>query len=594
MNEQPQSGWKKPLKTPAGMIAKLFVSSLLGIVIALAVLYLITAPKGDRKASITTIVVVAVLVLACATLFALVLRRFCHWRNLRRLLVVLGCLATLIGFFYTIENWRGQRAWTKFKREWEAKGEKFEPRDFIPAPVPDDQNFALTPLAASSYAAYFDKDGHEIIPHKTNVVNRLSISYGDDYGFNNWPDDGDWTIGIKTDLAAWQRYYRDLSARTNLFAVPAQPDSPATDVLLALSKYDSTVQELREAARLPYSRFPLTYDNDDPAMILLPHLASLKRCSRFLQLRASAELQNGQSDRALADVKLCLRLVESVRTEPLLISHLVRIAMAQIAIQPIYEGIAGHRWSDAQLAELSSELAKLDFLADYRFSMRGDMEFIGVGELDYLERTRKISPLLNVLNGGAANGLHGTRSLDLVCWLLPAGWFRQNQVSLCRFWVERGLPLADLDHRTVSPSAAQRAYADIDQAIDHPTPYNVWQCVFLPMMKRFFDGYVFVKKYAHAQSLVDMTRVACTLERFKLATGQYPETVDAVAPRFIEKRPHDLIGGKPLHYRRTPSDTFVLYSVGWNETDDGGQVALTKERGGDWEKGDWVWSTEMK
>ena len=60
-------------------------------------------------------------------------------------------------------------------------------------------------------------------------------------------------------------------------------------------------------------------------------------------------------------------------------------------------------------------------------------------------------------------------------------------------------------------------------------------------------------------------------------------------PQFIEKLPHDIIGGQPLHYRRTADGKFLLYSVGWNETDDGGQVALKADGSVDLEKGDWVW-----
>jgi hypothetical protein len=139
-----------------------------------------------------------------------------------------------------------------------------------------------------------------------------------------------------------------------------------------LSKYDSTIEELRVASRLSDSRFPLNYDADPPEIILMPHLADLKRCSQVLQLRTIAELQNAQSDKALADVKLSLRLIDSIRTEPILISHLVCIAMLQITLQPIWEGLAEHKWSDSQLAELNQEMAKLDFLADYEFSMRGE------------------------------------------------------------------------------------------------------------------------------------------------------------------------------------------------------------------------------
>ena len=70
----------------------------------------------------------------------------------------------------------------------------------------------------------------------------------------------------------------------------------------------------------------------------------------MLQLRAIAELQNGESEKALNDVKLSLRLADSVHTEPFLISHLVRIAILQMTLQPVYEGLAEHKWSDEQLA----------------------------------------------------------------------------------------------------------------------------------------------------------------------------------------------------------------------------------------------------
>ena len=89
-----------------------------------------------------------------------------------------------------------------------------------------------------------------------------------------------------------------------------------------------------------------------PAAILLPHLAALKRCAQALQLRAIAELQNDQQEKALADVKLVLQLTDKIRTEPFLISHLVRIAMLQITLQPVWEGLAEHQWSEAQLVAL--------------------------------------------------------------------------------------------------------------------------------------------------------------------------------------------------------------------------------------------------
>ena len=39
-----------------------------------------------------------------------------------------------------------EKTWAVFQKEWEARGEKFDYREFVPAPVPSEKNFAHTPL----------------------------------------------------------------------------------------------------------------------------------------------------------------------------------------------------------------------------------------------------------------------------------------------------------------------------------------------------------------------------------------------------------------------------------------------------------------
>ncbi len=102
------------------------------------------------------------------------------------------------------------------------------------------------------------------------------------------------------------------------------------------------------------------------------------------------------------------------------------------------------------------------------------------------------------------------------------------------------------------------------------------------------------RKFAFGQAAVDLAQVAVALERYRLAHGEYPESLDVLATQFIAKLPHDIINGQPLHYRRTSDGQFVLYSVGWNETDDGGVVGLTKSDTVDNRKGDWVWRYPAK
>jgi hypothetical protein len=93
-----------------------------------------------------------------------------------------------------------------------------------------------------------------------------------------------------------------------------------------------------------------------------------------------------------------------------------------------------------------------------------------------------------------------------------------------------------------------------------------------------------------------LAHVAIALERYRLAHGEFPESLDAFAPQFMEKIPHDIINGQPLHYRRTSDGQFILYSIGWNETDEGGVVVLKKGKTPevDRDEGDWVWRYPSK
>ena len=507
------------------------------------------------------------------------------WRHPQRLLFKLACLGTLIAIFHAEENWRGWHAWQKFKQAWEAKGEKFDMADVTPPPVPEDQNFALTPIVVSSYEATLDKAGHEVRPRNTNVVDRLSMITWRDNHWAKIPQSDGWQASKKSDLKAWQAYFRSPpptnSVETNSFPVAPLPQSPADDILLALSKYDSAIEEIRQASQLPYSRFPLTYNKENPADILLPHLAALKSCAQALNLRALAELQNGQSGKALADVKLSLRLVDSIHTEPFLISHLVRIAILQNALQSVWEGLAEHWWSEEQLGALDAELAKLDFLADYKLGMRGESGLQG-GIIECLHQHPE--QMMDISRDN-----YNSRKMPFparIIWqMIPSGWFDQNRLRCARMMVEFFIPLADENQRTISPALTRRANAAFEADIKHRSLYNILERMLLPALGNA------VEKFARAQTSADSARTAIALERYRLAHVEYPELLDVLVPQFIAKLPHDVINGQPLHYRRTSDGQFVLYSVGWNETDDSGEVVFRKGStpGVDISQGDWVW-----
>jgi hypothetical protein len=99
------------------------------------------------------------------------------------------------------------------------------------------------------------------------------------------------------------------------------------------------------------------------------------------------------------------------------------------------------------------------------------------------------------------------------------------------------------------------------------------------------------QKAAQAQTVVNQAILACALERYRMDKGHFPEKLEDLAPQTISHLPHDVISGEPFHYRRANDQAYVLYSVGWNQRDDGGKPggALFDEK-----EGDWVWSSSIE
>ena len=498
----------------------------------------------------------------------------------KRLLFVFVCLSTLVALLYAEEDWRGWHAWHQFKREWEAKGETFFLASVAPAPVPDEQNFATTPIVASSYEALFDQTGKEFSPHLTNVVNRMDFDLEVDSKLADFPgNNGDWRQATFVNLATWQTYFQTMALKTNHFPAHAQPQSPAADVLLALSAFAPGLEELRVASQQPYSRFPLNYEKEPSSSILLPHLAPLKRAAQTLRLRTVAELQASQPALALEDIKLSLRLGDSIRTEPFLISHLVRIAMLQIALQPVWEGLARHQWSEAQLVTLDTELAKLDFAVDYQLALRGEQAMCCT-EVDQMRRHRKlIGQMAADVNSDNPSTLATPSSL------LPAGWFYQNELHFAQLMSGYYLPVADVKQGAFSPALARECVAAVKAESQSPSPFN------LLIRMTSVEVNNLAVRFAQAQASATLARTAIALERYHLRHNEYPATLDALTPEFLATAPKDAINGTPLKYQRTASGQFLLYSVGWNETDDGGSITFSKGKTPQIDNlhGDWIW-----
>ena len=595
MNDKSKSVWTRPWQGRRKVLALFALLAVTTFVILLG-LGLASAQNHNPAEHILPALGLALGISFLFTVVCWFIRWLWCWQNFKRFIFGLACLVTLIALFYAVENFRGKRAWENYQRAGQAKGEKFDIASVAPQPVLDDQNFAMQPIWVEEISGMMGMEkartwyGEKVSAiGYTNPVRSLELSielYGQRREQTNHT--GNWQIAEKTDLSAWQSYYRNLATITNFFPTADEPQNPATDVLLALSRYDAAIEELRTISKLPHARFPLCYNDENPAMILLPHLASLKGCTIALRLRATAELQSNQSDRALDDIKLMSRLNDAVRVEPFLISHLVCIALLKLELQPIWEGLADHKWNDAQLTALDAELKKFDFLATYHLAMRGESAF-GCGIIDYLRRNRREFASMR-WDFDDINVPPPSHSQTFGAYAAPSGWFDQNKITICQIHADYYSRIINLQKRTYDASITTNANETCGKQLAGFHPYNWFPGRLLPGLLSS------AKKFVQAQAATDHANIAISLERYYLAHKQYPETLDALVPQFITKLPHDVVNGQPLKYRRTETGGFILYSVGWNEKDDGGTVVMTsgKTPSVDMTKGDWVWASEAK
>ena len=484
-------------------------------------------------------------------------------------------IATLLALFVAFENYRGKQAWLAFNTEWEAKGERFDLDAFRPPTVPDDQNFAMTPLLASLHDYQFDPKTKQAIWRDTNASERAK-------GLFDWrrylKNGSAWRAAEFVDLASWQR---DLRGATNapdrqikaLLATP--PAKPEADLLFLLNLNAAELDEVRTASQRPYAVFKIHVEESFQA--LFPELAVMKNFASAFQVKALAELAAGNPDAAFADSQAALAMGEAVRSEPILIAGLVRLACLEIAMPPLWEGLARGQWSAAQLERFQARLGRINLVEEMLHNLRGERAF-SIAAIDLM----KHDPEALDMGGEDGTGIGALR-------YMPSGWFYQNQLGIARMYQET-YPTLDPTRRTVGLAQVSQTMTNFEKQLQSMSPYTIFAKMLIPAVNKA------VEKTARAQATMSLATVACALERHRLSAREYPDRLDALAPRFLESLPLDPVNGEPLKYRRTDDGRFLLYSVGLNRKDDGGTPAADKKGKPqpDGPEGDWVWRYPAK
>jgi hypothetical protein len=499
------------------------------------------------------------------------------WRMIRRALIVVVAALTLLALTYAIIDWRGLRTWQAYKNQLTARGVQLDFEAFVPPTVPDDQNFTMTPFLAP----LFDYNPLPLQPGQnsrrdTNRFERV-IRFADNAGSGG--DERSGAIGgAHEDFGQWLAMLKGEKEPAASTIATRDQKAVASELLKALDQFKPVLTELRQASRRPYARFNVRYDEDDPWAILLPHLQVVRRISALLLMRASAELTLGDTAAAFDDLNFMFFLAHSIEHEPFVVSHLVRLGLLNNARIVVWQGLASHQWSDAQLQAIQDQLQPLALVRDLKRPLAAeraasDLTF-GLFR-DRGDRSRFFSDLTGA--SGFDTFLFG---------LAPRGWLYFEQISYHQLLDEYVLPGFDGENGRVHPSIIEAKQRELEGLLKARFScvwnHRVMSRMLLPSLSKCFQ------RTALAQTGVSEALIACALERHRLANGRYPDNLQALIPAFLLSLPRDVFTGEPLKYRLENDGRFLLYSIGWNEKDDGGAV-IAGASDQHLAEGDWVW-----
>ncbi len=463
-----------------------------------------------------------------------------------------------------------------YKHDLLARGEKLDYRAFIPPSVPPERNGA--DIARTAFAIIDDI--------KLVVTNQMYLSPMR-------------CVAPGRAVVAWQQPDAWDTDRTNTWA--AFEAEQVTN--------EPAVMALRGLLDRPMLDFGLDYNG---FATQLPHVAKLKGGAWLLLLGGLAKLHQGNIGEALTNVLAELALLRNA-PEPFQISQLVRSAIAQMAFGATWSLLQSTNLTDAQLSSLTRAWEEPQFIAPMgnalqmeralSLQMASEMRASGAGTHRWLGSS--FGPSVGS-SGSSGSGDWWDFAKDQVKAVSTEGkllvWrkylsyddelrmlkgFQVLVESNRKYETNRGYYPVMLEESNrlaefnISPKDDWLGLGSVE--VDG---FNM-RTVLSEEADSVARG---SRKALVAECARCMVLNAVALRRYELTHGRLPEKLEDL-PEPLP--PADPIDGKPMRYRRNPDGTFLLYSIGENGTDDGGDAsyeAPTKVYIYSWQKGrDWVW-----
>jgi hypothetical protein len=478
--------------------------------------------------------------------------RLPSWGVVRRSAVgaaaVVAIVASLAVSYYGYQNWRSRRAWGTFQAALKQRGESLGLSPLLPELAPDDANLARSPVFLGllsqtnrETAALFERMRSFELPSGGFAANAVLV---------------DWSHQTNSPLHPFLNWTRQTYGGG--FGTNRTGDAAA--LVQRLQSQSGMLRELADATAR-YTAFQVSTYRDTRAVFhpVREPILLLERLHLLFQVRACASLALGQNANAAEDVLAGLRLTRLARQLPDTRSTMRVQALLMRSLQPLWEGLSQHAWTEPQLAAFQRELDGFNLLADYTNALRRIV-------LAHIEVWHAIPGSTNseIALPAPDGGYRSARA-----WRLqPRAWWYESCIQLHNAG-RNAIEQVDVAAGRIQPTVN---WSDLDGMPLDPLSRELLQQSSLWGAN---PGSV-----AFAQTSVNQAIIACALECFRLANGVYPETLARLVPALLARVPHDAVSGRPVIYQPVGEGSFILRGVGPNGNDD------RKNPGSD----DWLWT----
>ena len=315
------------------------------------------------------------------------------------------------------------------------------------------------------------------------------------------------------------------------------------------------IEQLHQAAERPQSRFETGVGPNAP----VPNFVALRLLSQNLSYLASLELLANRPDAAFSHLKVVHRVEEGLARTPILVNAFIRAAIIGLTKHPFYEGWALRQWKPAHYQEFQKYLASAELLQNLHIALQ-------IGER-YSFRQLTKDDIAQTFSWGINPEETPVQSLLLNGWIrsMPKGFWQKN-LQTHHEALDILVGAYSIPERRIYPDRVATLGNQLDAKVKSSWPFHQLAALGVPNLGK---GLATIAKN---QALSDLAYIVCGLELYHARHGSYPDNLEQLTPDFCENLPRDLITGEiPRYFRK--GDEFLLYSTGWNGTDEAGAMA---------------------